>query len=128
MVWHGRSGGKSPEKAITMVAAGKVPLIAEFTARRLVDANALTLLVNELGKSPAQLTAMLNGLLAGLEGRSDIKAPASWETVYRKLKSQKSVAPLALEVAQLFGDSEAAQKYLATLKMQLRRLKYAGMP
>jgi putative heme-binding domain-containing protein len=91
-------------------------MISEFTARRLVDANALSLLVSELGKRPTQLTPMLKGMLAGLEGRSDVKAPANWEAVYSKLKSEKNYAALAQEVAQLFGDTEAAQKLLLVLK------------
>lgn len=118
MIWYGMEtlAEQSPAKAITLAGACKVPLIAEFTARRLVDANALSLLVSELEKRPTQLTAMLNGMLAGLEGRSDAKAPANWEATYSKLKSDKSVAALAQEVAQLFGDTEAALKFILTLK------------
>lgn len=118
MIWYGMEGqvAKDPLKAITMAGACKVPMIAEFTARRLVDANALSDLVAALGRQPAQRTAMLNGMLAGLEGRSDIKAPATWPAVYSQLKSEKALAPLAEKVAQLFGDTEAAQKFLITLK------------
>ncbi|MBA4054169.1 MAG: dehydrogenase, partial [Marivirga sp.] len=118
MIWYGMEGlvEQSPAKAITMAGGSKIPLIAEFTSRRLVDASALSLLVSELEKRPAQLQPMLNGMLAGLEGRSDLKAPANWSAVYNKLKSDKSAAALAQEVAQLFGDTEAAQRFLQIIR------------
>jgi len=118
MIWYGMEGlvAQSPERAIKMAAAGKLPLIAEFTARRLVDANALDLLVTELGKRPKTLKALLQGMLDGLEGRSDAVAPANWEAVYDRLKTDKVVAAQAQAIAQLFGDTEAAQAFLATLK------------
>ncbi len=118
MIWFGMEdlAEKDPARAMTLAASCKIPLIAEFTARRLVDANELNTLITDLGKRPPQLTAMLNGMLAGLEGRSDVKAPANWESVYAKLKSEKPVAALAEKVAQLFGDTEVAQKYLTALK------------
>ncbi|MDH4089683.1 MAG: PmoA family protein [Cyclobacteriaceae bacterium] len=118
MIWYGMEDlvEQNPERGISLAGGCKIPMIAEFSARRLVDANALNLLVAELGRRPAQVTAMLNGMVEGLQGRSDITAPANWTAVYGKLKSEKSSAALALEVAQLFGDTEAAKKYLATLK------------
>ncbi len=118
MIWYGMEGlvEQASEKAIAMTSTGKVPMIAEFTSRRLVDANALKLLVAEFEKKPAQLPAMLKGMIAGLEGRSDVKAPDNWEAVYVKLKSNKRVALLAQEIAQLFGDTEAKQKFLTQLK------------
>lgn len=118
MIWFGMEdlAEQSPDKAIAMAGTGKLPIIAEFTARRLVDANAINLLVSELEKKPVQLPAMLKGMLAGLEGRSDVSAPSNWASVYNKLKSDKAVAPLAQEIAQLFGDKEATQKSIAILK------------
>jgi putative membrane-bound dehydrogenase-like protein len=120
MIWYGMEDlvEQSPDKAIAMVGSCKLPLIAEFTSRRLVDANALSELVATLDKKPLQLHAMMRGMLAGLEGRSDAKAPANWVTVYNKLKSDKAVGSLAQEISQLFGDTEANQKFLATLKNQ----------
>jgi len=118
MIWYGMEDlvEQSPDKAITMTGSCKLPIIAEFTSRRLIDANAISLLVAELEKKPAQLPAMLKGMQAGLEGRSDVTAPANWATVYNKLKSDKTVASQAQEIAQLFGDKEATQKSIAILK------------
>ncbi len=120
MIWYGMEGlvEQDPRKAISMAGSSKVPMIAEFTSRRLIDANELNLLVAEFDKKPVQLPTMLKGMIAGLEGRSDVKAPDNWEAVYNKLKSKKEVAPLAQEIAQLFGDTEAKQKFLAQVKNQ----------
>jgi putative heme-binding domain-containing protein len=118
MIWYGIESlvEQNPKKAIAMAGVCKLPLIAEFTSRRLVDANALSLLVNELEKKPSQLTAMLKGMLAGLEGRSDAVAPKNWVSVYSHLKSDKNNAAIAQQIAQLFGDTEAGQKFLLILK------------
>jgi putative membrane-bound dehydrogenase-like protein len=118
MIWFGieRLAEQSPEKAIAMASACNMPMIAEFTSRRLVDANELSLLVNQLGKKSVQMQAMLKGMAAGLEGRSDVKVPANWQSVYRKLKSDKVVAARAEEIAQLFGDKEVTQKFLVVIK------------
>lgn len=118
MIWYGMEHlvEINPDKAMTMASSGKIPLIAEFTSRRLVDANKLNLLVKEMGKNPDQLIAILKGMLSGLEGRSDIIAPKNWETVYAKLKSNKEISALSLEIAQRFGDTEAAKQLLLLLK------------
>lgn len=120
MIWYGMEDlvEQSADKAIAMVSSCKLPVIAEFTSRRLVDANEVSRLVSELEKKPAQLPAMMKGMLAGLEGRSDMKAPANWATVYNKLKSDRAVGSQAEEIAQLFGDKEASQRFLAVLKNQ----------
>jgi putative heme-binding domain-containing protein len=118
MIWYGigNLAEQSPEKAIAMVSAGNLPMIAEFTSRRVVDANELSLLVNQLGKKSIQLPALLKGMAAGLEGRSDVTEPANWQLVYSKLKSDKAVAAQAQEIAQLFGDKEVTQKFLVVIK------------
>jgi putative membrane-bound dehydrogenase-like protein len=120
MIWYGMEGlvEQDARKAISMAGSSEVPMIAEFTSRRLIDANELNLLIAEFDKKPVQLPAMLKGMIAGLEGRSDVKAPDNWNTVYQKLKPNKEVATLAQEIAQLFGDTEAKQKFLAQLKNQ----------
>ncbi len=118
MIWYGMESlvEQNPKKAIAMAGVCKLPLIAEFTSRRLVDANALSLIVNELKKKPSQRTALLKGMLAGLEGRSDAVAPKDWVFVYGQLKSEKNNAAIAQQIAQLFGDTEAGQNFLLVLK------------
>ncbi len=125
MIWYGIEdlAEQSPDKAITMVSSCKLPIIAEFTARRLVDANEISLLVSELEKKPMQMPALLKGMLAGLEGRSDVKAPANWATLYTKLRSDKTGGSMVQEIAQLFGDKETIQKSMATLNNQSASLE-----
>jgi putative heme-binding domain-containing protein len=118
MIWYGLEHlvREDPDKAIQLAGASRVPLVAEFTARRLVDANALERLVAEIAKKPQQLNALLSGMAAGLEGRSDAVAPTNWEKVYASLKNDSRVGRVALEIAQHFGDREAAMKLLQTLQ------------
>jgi putative heme-binding domain-containing protein len=118
MIWFAMEGlvEQNPEKGIALASASKIPMIAEFASRRLVDADELELLVEYLGQKPLQGKSMFSGMIAGLEGRSDLKAPANWKDVYDKLKLNRELSESALEVAQLFGDTEAAQQYLSTLK------------
>ena len=53
----------------------------------------------------------------GVEGRSDLTAPANWKAVYTKLKlTNDPSAKLATDIAGKFGGTEMAIKSLATLK------------
>ena len=122
MIWYGFESlvEDDPERALTVASESRIPMLAEFTARRTIDADVPDMLVDQLGKNPATLISMLEGTRDGLEGRSDLTAPKNWSATYAKLKQAKSkeVNQLALEIAQQLGDTEAAQQYLATLKNQ----------
>jgi putative heme-binding domain-containing protein len=69
----------------------------------------------------------MEGMREGLEGRFDLAPPPNWAPVYERLKrSEPPVARLAQEVAQQFGDSEAARRNLAAVRnttapLELRR-------
>ncbi|SDM93205.1 PVC-type heme-binding CxxCH protein [Kriegella aquimaris] len=117
MIWYGMEDlvTKEPAKALDLLVSCQLPQIAEFISRRLVDADQLDLVVGATTKYLGQSQSILKGILSGLEGRSDIIAPKNWGTVYAKLKTKEESAPLALKVAQLFGDTEAAKQFLATL-------------
>ncbi len=120
MIWYGTESlvADNPERALALAAQAEIPMMAQFMARRTVDADAIETLVAQLGKNPKTLPSLLEGMRNGLEGRTDLKVPANWKGVYAKLQQSKdeNVKKLALEVAQQFGDTEAAQQYLATLK------------
>lgn len=108
----------NPGKALELATRSRIPLVTQFIGRRLVDADEVKRLVSTLGllKPSASLVPLLEGLRDGLEGRSDMTAPANWQAVYTKLKrSNPQVAKLSTEVAQLFGDTQAAKRNLATL-------------
>jgi putative membrane-bound dehydrogenase-like protein len=119
MIWYGTEPlvAENPERALGMAAESKIPMLAEFIARRAVDADATEDLIVQLGKSPTTLAHMLEGMRDGLEGRSDLTAPEGWSSVYARLQKSghAEVKQLALEIAQQFGDTQAAQQYLATL-------------
>ena len=121
MIWFGMEPlvAENPDRALGLAAQSEIPMLAQFTARRTVDADALEPLVASIGGMPKTQLSLLEGMRDGLEGRSDLKAPANWPSVYSQLKkSNEQVAQLALQLAQQFGDTEAAQQYLAVLKDQ----------
>lgn len=118
MTWFGLEPlvAENPDRALDVAAKSKIPLLAEFTARRIVDADATDKLIAKLGKRSTARISLLQGMRSGLEGRSDLVVPANWPTVYPKLKKQKDLAPIALELAQIFGDAEAAKQYMTALQ------------
>ena len=94
----------------------KFPLLAEFTARRVVDADEISTLVAAASQPGQNQGAILAGFLQGLEGRSDLSAPPQRKSVYLSLSKNQETAPLALAISQQFGDSQAAAKYTETVK------------
>ncbi|MEM7371031.1 MAG: PVC-type heme-binding CxxCH protein [Bacteroidota bacterium] len=118
MIWFGVEPmvGENPERGLSMASQSKIPLLTELIARRVIDAEKMDLVVAEIArKSPAQLSLM-TGMRNGIEGRSDIDPPTNWEATYASLQANNTTAPLAVEIAQLFGDAEATQQFLSTLK------------
>ena len=121
-----------PERALEMAGQSEIPLIVEFTARRAVDGGALEPLVAGLETQRGVQRSLLEGMRAGLEGRSDLDTPANWTRVYPRLQADEAVAQLALEVAQQFGDAEAARQMLASLNddaatLEQRRAAVKGL-
>ncbi|MEQ9377206.1 MAG: PmoA family protein [Imperialibacter sp.] len=120
MIWFGTEPlvAENPDRALQLAAKSKIPMLAEYIARRAVDADATEKLIAAIGKKPETMLSMLEGMRNGLEGRTDLSAPANWQKVYDNLQSYRDVKvkQLALEVAQFYGDTEAAKQYLATLK------------
>ncbi len=117
MIWFGFEPlvGKNPERALAITSQRSIPMISQFTARRVVDADALELVIEAVShKSPHQI-AFLEGIREGLEGRTDVTAPANWEAISKKLSSSKKTADLALAISQQLGDSEAAKQYMVVL-------------
>ncbi len=118
MIWFGLEAltKQDPARALQLAARSKIPQIAHFTARRAVDANALDALIATLDKRPPMLHHLLEGMANGMEGRTDIKPPAAWAKTYASLSRRNDpAAALVNQVADMFGDSEAAQRALATL-------------
>ena len=119
MIWFGLEPlvGEDPSRGLALASGSDIPLMAEYTARRSVDAGAIETLIATLDKHPKNLHSMLQGMRDALEGRHDLTAPANWSAVYAALrKSDDKVAALAMDIAQLFGDTEVARQSLANLK------------
>ena len=108
----------NPDKALKLATLSRIPMVSQFIARRLVDADEVKRVVSTLGsiKTPTSLVPLLEGLRDGLEGRSDVTAPANWQAMYAKLnRASPQAAKLGTQVAQLFGDTQAAKQFLTTL-------------
>ena len=124
MIWFGFEPlvAADPERALALAVKSEIPLIAEYTARRSIDADAVEEVLAALDKKSGNRVSLLEGLRDALEGRNDLTAPARWKGLYDDLrKSGAQVAGLAEEIAQLFGDTEAARRSLAILKDNNRK-------
>ena len=106
-----------PDRALALAGRSKIPMVAQFIARRAADANALGSVVAAIGQLPPARESLLEGLRDGLEGRSNVTAPANWKAVQAKLsKADPGTARLATQVGQQFGNTEATGTFLATLR------------
>lgn len=119
MIWFGLEPlvQENPARALELAAQSKIQLLAKYAARRAVDADAVEALITAIGKNPHAQLSFLEGMHDGMEGRYDMAVPANWAALYKKLKGQdEKINQLVQGLAQQFGDSEAAQHSLATLK------------
>lgn len=118
MLWFGIEPlvANQPERALALAAASKIPMVTRHIARRLVDAGSLEPVVASLKKqSPARLYLM-EGVIAGLEGRVDIEEPKNWAALYSSLEKDKKLGATAVRINQFFGNAAAAEAMLASLK------------
>jgi putative membrane-bound dehydrogenase-like protein len=120
MIWLGVEPlvAENPAMALERASRGSIPLVARFIARRAVDADALDALVAAGGRSSPRQVSLLEGMRDGLEGRVDLVAPASWPATLARLRQSSNVrvARLAGEVAEQFGDTEAARRNLLAVR------------
>ncbi|MEX2566328.1 MAG: HEAT repeat domain-containing protein, partial [Cyclobacteriaceae bacterium] len=118
LIWFGIEHliNKDPERFLQMAVASKIPLITKFMARRAVDGDEVELLVNQIDRSPNNRKLMLEGMLNGMEGRTDIERPNNWNNVAEKLNTNSEEAILAQSISALFGDAAAIRKALALVK------------
>ena len=117
MIWFGIEPlvPEDPMRALRLARTSQIPMLTENIARRAVDADELEFLVTSLDDRSEARPALLRGMLAGLEGQVYAEPPDNWERVYGRLKRDRNVAGLALEVEQQFGGVEVARQFLATL-------------
>ena len=105
---------ENPTQAMELANQTTIPLLAKHIARRLVDGNELDVLV--AGLNPQNMKEqLLQGMLASMEGRTDLTAPPAWDALYAALKNHAQFGPISLQIAQQFGSTEAAKTMLASL-------------
>ncbi|MBK8503838.1 MAG: PmoA family protein [Saprospiraceae bacterium] len=108
---------KEPTAALELIHRSSLPIINQFVARRLVDGGKLDDLVHQINPSEKNVTDILQGILAALEGRTDIKAPAEWKNKWLTLKKGSNpIRELAANINQQFGDQEVIRNLLLSLK------------
>ena len=119
MIWLGVEPlvARQTDQALVLAGRSKIPMVAQFIARRAADANEFGKLVASIGQLPPARAALLEGLRDGLEGRSNVTAPANWKAVLTKLKSTDPITVrLAMQVGQQFGDTETMGKSIAAIR------------
>jgi putative membrane-bound dehydrogenase-like protein len=109
---------ENPALALTYAGKGRIPLVARYVARRTVDADRLEPLVAAIGSAPAMVQALLEGMRDGLEGRVDLSPPPNWPQTFHRLRrsTDTPIASVVREVAERFGDTEAARRNLAAVR------------
>lgn len=84
------------------------------------ETESLALLVETLGTNDDAgiRTALLKGMLRGLEGRRNVAAPKGWSELSSRLakSGDANVRDLSTQLSQIFGDRAAVQRALAVLK------------
>lgn len=120
MIWYGIEPlmNADPEKFLSLAAESKIQMLTEFIARRSVDGAKLEPLVALIGELDPNTEWLMSGMLSGMEGRTDLTVPSNWQSVSAKLlqKSNTKLKTLALQISDLFGDTEATQRAFATLR------------
>jgi hypothetical protein len=119
MIWYGIEPlmEKDPARFLELANNSKIPFVTKLIARRAVDGDRLELLIKTIEKAEANTSLLLEGMLSGMEGRTDLTVPASWRASAEKLqRGSAENKALTLSISDLFGDREAIQRALSTLK------------
>lgn len=118
MIWLGIEPlvATDPARALDLASVSSIPALTRNIARRIVDADSLGVLVAKLPAMSEQWPDLLAGMLAGLEGRHDLETPENWPEIYDTLRGGQATRPVALAIAQHFGDAEAIREQLAMLR------------
>jgi putative heme-binding domain-containing protein len=72
----------------------------------------------EVEKQPEVCSAIMRGMLSGMEGRRNVPAPLGWSILSERFaKSENAdVRELSQRLSQIFGDMQATQQALALVK------------
>lgn len=118
MLWFGIEPLITTDQAqsLKIAQSSELPMISKNITRRLVDASALDQLVIALKNKSTGRLSMLEGMLAGLQGRTDLVEPSAWSNTFAALKGDTKLGELSTKVNQQFGNVEAAKDMIAVLE------------
>jgi putative membrane-bound dehydrogenase-like protein len=109
--------GTDMAKALDLANGSKIPLLLEFTVRRISSSNSAealdALILAARGNAdPARQRVILKGMQAGLKGRRQVPMPDRWTEAYRGFSrsTDREVQSRALNLAVTFGDPNAFEQ------------------
>ena len=117
MIWFGIEPlvQEDPMRFGQLTRNSSIPLISNHIARRMVDEGQLDPLLTTIELAEHKVP-LLEGFLAGLEGKSDIEEPSRWATLHQQLKTDPILAPFLTRIAQEFTGAAAAASMIQTLQ------------
>ncbi|MCF6311325.1 MAG: hypothetical protein L3J39_02635 [Verrucomicrobiales bacterium] len=120
MLWYGIKDicVDDPGQAIVLLKQAKFPVIPRSIAHVLAQAGDLQPLLKaftELDKEETK-KELLAGMVAGLKGRRDLKAPEAWKAVMLQSSGVPELYPLALRLNFIFDESGTLAKLEQVLK------------
>ena len=127
MIWYGVEPAVAafPEQAVPFAANSRIPLLREYTARRLAHeldrephAAALAALLKRAANEDAPFqTDVLNGALAALDGRRKVAPPPGWAELQPVFlaSGDADVRAAARRLGVLFGDGAALEELRAVV-------------
>ncbi len=120
-----------PKEALRVVGDIQIPLVRQFTARRLTgivrnDVNGLDLLLADMidNKQNADVKIVdrrrdyLRGIVAALNDRRDMEKPAMWPVFYAMMAPKLELQADVRRLAVLFGDLDALKTVRAIVMDQ----------
>ncbi len=98
-----------------------VLLIGSPIAWAIDEAEAFEVLIKtlrEVEQQPAVCSAVMRGILSGLEGRRNVALPPGWTELSEKFARSEDagVRELSLRISQVFGDMQATQQAIDLVK------------
>ncbi|MCB0668518.1 MAG: c-type cytochrome [Saprospiraceae bacterium] len=107
----------NPDKVLQLVGKSAFADINQFVSRRLVDGGKFDILVDGLRPDQKNMEDLLAGILAALEGRTDIRQPGGWaEKSAALMPINDKISQLLNEISQQLGNQDAIREMLTTLK------------
>ncbi|SHM91673.1 putative membrane-bound dehydrogenase domain-containing protein [Cyclobacterium lianum] len=118
MIWFGTEQliETNPEKFLELASSSNIPLLTRFMARRAVDEDLLADLVSTIQSADQNKIWLLEGMLNGMEGRTDLEVPANWKQSAKQLEKNDRLKDLSARISARFGDAAATQKALHDLR------------